>query len=134
MRVQRLVLAMKLQLLPPEATQPSGDSWQCAATQQSSSPHTPPRHACGAPKPDSAIGSSPAAAQSTGVSSQLRPLGVVHDRYGSVEPPPHSQHASAGVTPPAGAGAGRAATAPRGRAGGAFVDKALAAVDDPVPA
>ena len=45
------------------------------------------------------MASSPDAAQSTGASSQLSPKGVTHDMYSSVEPPPHSQHASVGGTP-----------------------------------
>jgi hypothetical protein len=77
------------------AVQP-GMSWQSFATLHCNPPQPASPHSRGASNTSAAIGSSPAAAQSTAGSSQSMPVGVEHDMKGAAEGAPQAQQATAG--------------------------------------
>ena len=94
--VQLAGTAPSLRAISAITSEPVQAGAQSAGRQQSSSSQTAPAHspgpAAGAP------GARLAAAQSTGTSFQLRPIGLAQPGSSSVEPPPQAQQPSAGCT------------------------------------
>jgi hypothetical protein len=87
---------MEAQSVPPLLIIQPGASWQSAETQHCDTPQPASPHSRGAPNASAAIGSSPAAVQSTAGSSQSVAVGMAHDMSGAAEGAPQPQQASAG--------------------------------------
>ena len=79
------------QLLPWRVVQP-GASSQPSAMQHCAIPQPAAPHSRTITNTSALIGASPAAAQSTGFSSQLLPVGVAQDTTGAAEGAPQAQH------------------------------------------